>query len=173
MRRSLADRSSRSYPCGMRFMCQVWIEKTLGVDTYVGVRRGDRAAQASVCCRRHLVIHIVPVTHVVASAGAILNVAAQLELELPGRLHERDEGDGRAPRRARASARFECGPGPGAGRTCATPPASPPPSRRAPPYTAAASVTRRRWRGPWNGPRILRPTSCRPRRPRRVAARRA
>lgn len=159
----------------MRFIRQgrAWIERTRGVDTYVGVRRGDRAAQASVRCRRHLVIHIVPVTHVVASTGAVLNVAAQLELELPGRLHERDEGDGRAPRRARASARCECGPGPGAGRTCATPPASPPPARRAPPYTTAANVTRRRWRGPWRGPRILHPTSCGPRRARRVAARRA
>lgn len=139
----------------------------------MGVRRGDCTAQASVCCRRHLVIHIVPVAHVVASTGTILNVAAQLKLELPRWLHERDEGNGRAPRRARASARCECGPGPGAGRTCATPPASPTPSRRAPPYTAAASVTRRRRRGPCCGPRILHLTSCGPRLARRVASRRA
>lgn len=106
-----------------------------GNNTYVGVRRGDRAAQAGVRRRRHLVVHIVPVAHVVAGAGAVLDVPPQLQLELPRRLHERVEAGGRAPRRARASARCECGPGPGAGRTCATPAASPPPAWRAPPYT--------------------------------------
>lgn len=104
-------------------------------DTYVGVRRGDRAAQAGVRRRRHLVVHVVPVAHVVAGTGTVLDVPSQLQLELPRRLHERVEAGGRAPRRARASARCECGPGPGAGRTCATPPASPPPAWRAPPYT--------------------------------------
>lgn len=85
--------------------------------TYVGVRRGDGAAQTRVSRRRHLVVHVVAVAHVVARAGAVLDVPPKLELELPGRLHER------GPRRAR------CGPGPCAGRTCAKPPAAPPPDR--------------------------------------------
>ncbi|KAG6464054.1 hypothetical protein O3G_MSEX014243 [Manduca sexta] len=99
-------------------------------NTYVGVRRGDRAAQAGMRRRRNLIVHIVPVTHVVAGAGAVLDVPPQFELELPRRLHE---AGGRAPWRARAEARCECGPGSGAGRTCASPPASPPLARLAPP----------------------------------------
>lgn len=145
----------------------------LGVQafTYVGVRRGDRAAQAGVRRRRHLVVHVVPVAHVVAGAGACLDVPPQFQFHLPRRLHERVEAGGRAPRRARASARCECGPGPGAGRTCAAPPAAPSPARRAPPYKAAVSAARRRRRSPGSGsgPRTLRPVSSEPRRARPLA----
>lgn len=74
--------------------------------TYVGVGRGDRAAYAGVCGRCHLIVHIVPVAHVVAGAGTALDMPSKLELYLPGRLHEREQAGGRAPRRARASARF-------------------------------------------------------------------
>lgn len=132
-RRSLADRGKimRDRAGG----CKRAERARANNDTYVGVRRGDRAAQAGVRRRRHLVVHVVPVAHVVAGTGTVLDVPSQLQLELPRRLHERVEAGGRAPRRARASARCECGPGPGAGRTCATPPASPPPAWRAPPYT--------------------------------------
>lgn len=96
----------------------------------MGVRRGDRATHAGMRRGRHLIVHIVPIAHVVAGARAGLDVPPQLELELPRRLHERDEAGGRALRRARASV---FGPGPGAGRTCATPPASWHSARFAPP----------------------------------------
>lgn len=68
-------------------------------DTYVGVRRGDGAAQAGVRRRRHLVVHVVAVAHVIAGAGAGLDVSPQLQLQLPGRLHVRGEAGGRAPYR--------------------------------------------------------------------------
>lgn len=65
-------------------------ERETTYNTYVGVRRGDRAAQTGVCRRRNLVvIHVIPVAHVVASTGAGLNVASQFQFEFPRRLHER------------------------------------------------------------------------------------
>lgn len=140
-------------------------------NTYVGVRRGDRATHAR--RRRHLVVHIVPVSHVVAGTSASLDMPPQLELELPGWLHEREQAAGRAPRRARASSRFYCGPRPCAGRTCAKPPAAPRPARLLSACSSQVNATRRRQRrSDLDGTETLGPVDERPQRAQLTARRR-